>query len=168
MARAALSRHHRRSIPGSTTPATAIQFMHRKRLMMHSWFSPLVATNPKNNTAPLVDRKPLTMGALEPISRKLDCSAIARWPRFSSIPDLGARPPSQANPRPAVKFILTNATLQCSAFRFPDRDHLLRVRTCELTSAGKTAAPPDLGEILKLARSPTCSSLPSRLYLPCR
>ena len=30
--------------------------------------------------------------------------------RVASIPDLGARPPSQASPRPAVKFALTNAT----------------------------------------------------------
>jgi hypothetical protein len=30
--------------------------------------------------------------------------------RIASIPDLGARPPSQACPRPAVKFALTNAT----------------------------------------------------------
>ena len=30
--------------------------------------------------------------------------------RGASIPDLGARPPSQACPRPAVKFALTNAT----------------------------------------------------------
>src|SRR6266487_1667575 len=33
-----------------------------------------------------------------------------RPPRLASIPDLGARPPSQASPRPAVKFALTNAT----------------------------------------------------------
>src|SRR5437773_10469449 len=33
-----------------------------------------------------------------------------RPPRLASIPDLGARPPSQACPRPAVKFALTNAT----------------------------------------------------------
>ncbi len=30
--------------------------------------------------------------------------------RIASIPDLAARPPSQACPRPAVKFALTNAT----------------------------------------------------------
>src|SRR5213593_1991230 len=30
--------------------------------------------------------------------------------RVASIADLGARPPSQACPRPAVKFALTNAT----------------------------------------------------------
>ena len=30
--------------------------------------------------------------------------------RVASIPDLGALPPSQACPRPAVKFALTNAT----------------------------------------------------------
>ena len=30
--------------------------------------------------------------------------------RVASIPDLGARPPSQACPRPSVKFALTNAT----------------------------------------------------------
>jgi hypothetical protein len=54
--------------------------------------------------------------------RNLECFAIARRPRLSSF--------------------------QRGAFRFPDRDHLFRVRTCELTSAGKTAAAPDLGEIL--------------------
>jgi len=58
----------------------------------------------------------------EAISRKLECSAVARRPRLSA--------------------------LQCSAFRFADRDHLFRVRTCELASAGKTAPPPDLCEIL--------------------
>jgi hypothetical protein len=64
------------------------------------------------------------------------------------MPFLGARPPSQAGPRPAVKFVLTNASFQRSAFRFPDRDHLFRVRACELTSAGQPTSPADLCEIL--------------------
>ena len=78
--------------------------------------------------------------------KELTCFAIARGPWLSSIPDLGARPPSQASPRPAVKSVLTNATLQCSAFRFADRDHLFRMRTRELASAGDTAAAPNLRE----------------------
>ena len=59
---------------------------------------------------------------------------------FPSIPDLGARPPSQARPRPAVKFVLTNASFQCRTFGFADLDHLLGVRAGQLTPAGETAA----------------------------
>src|SRR6266536_5854637 len=58
-----------------------------------------------------------------------------------------------------------NASFQCRTFGFADLDHLLRVRAGQLTPAGETAAAADLREILKLAHCPTCSSLPSRLYL---
>src|SRR5712671_4725430 len=86
----------------------------------------------------------------------------------SSIPDLGARPPYQACPRPAVKFVLTNASFHCHAFGFADRHHLFCVRARQLATAGQSTALADGGEILKLAHCPTCSSLPSRLYLLCR
>jgi NAD(P)-dependent dehydrogenase (short-subunit alcohol dehydrogenase family) len=43
-------------------------------------------------------------------------------------PNLGARPPSQACSRPAVKFVLTNAILQSGALRFADSNHLPRMR----------------------------------------
>ena len=54
--------------------------------------------------------------------RELECFAIARRPRLSCF--------------------------QGGAFRFADRDHLFRVRTCELTSTGHTTAPANLREIV--------------------
>ena len=45
----------------------------------------------------------------------------------ASIPDLGARPPSQACPRPAVKFALTNATSAFDDFSWPRYDKLWRI-----------------------------------------
>ncbi len=37
---------------------------------------------------------------------------------------------------------------RCGAFGFANRDHLLRVRACQLTPAGETAAAANLREIL--------------------
>jgi hypothetical protein len=54
--------------------------------------------------------------------RKLECLTIRRGPRLSIF--------------------------QRGVFRFTDGDHLLRVRTCELTSAGETAATANLCQIL--------------------
>jgi hypothetical protein len=65
-----------------------------------------------------------------------------------SIPDLAARPPFQACPRPAVKFVLTNANLECGAFGLTDRDHLPGVRPGQFAPAGKSAAFSDFREIL--------------------
>jgi hypothetical protein len=45
----------------------------------------------------------------------------------ASIPDLGARPPSQACPRPAVKFALTNATSAFDDFGRQRYDKLWRI-----------------------------------------
>ena len=53
--------------------------------------------------------------------------AVTRRPRLSSIPDLGARPPSQACPRPAVKFALTNATFAFDDFGQSRYDKLWRI-----------------------------------------
>ncbi len=105
------------------------------------------------------------------LSGEFQLFAVACRPRLSSIPDLGARPPSQACPRPAVKFVLTNASFQCCAFGFADLDHLLRVRAGQLTPAGETAAAADLREILKLAHCPnllvaTLATLPSMSLIP--
>src|SRR6266480_6884498 len=72
--------------------------------------------------------------------------AVACRPRLSSIPDLGARPPSQACPRPAVKFVLTNASFQCCTFGFADLDHLSCVGTGQLAPAGTSAAAADPGD----------------------
>jgi hypothetical protein len=47
--------------------------------------------------------------------------------RVASIPDLGARPPSQACPRPAVKFALTNATSAFDDFSRSGYDKLWRI-----------------------------------------
>jgi len=47
--------------------------------------------------------------------------------RVASIPDLGARPPSQACPRPAVKFALTNATFAFDDLSRPRYDKLWRI-----------------------------------------
>jgi hypothetical protein len=83
----------------------------------------------KPKAAPVIYRKPLTMDGLEKAALgELEQFAIARWPRFASIPDLGARPSSQAWPRPAVKFALTNAGFDRRAFHLTDRDHLSCVR----------------------------------------
>src|SRR6266480_7754209 len=50
-----------------------------------------------------------------------------RPPRLASTPDLGARPPSQACPRPAVKFALTNATFAFDDSSQPRYDKLWRI-----------------------------------------
>jgi hypothetical protein len=50
-------------------------------------------------------------------------------PRF---PHLGARPPSQACPRPAVKFDLTNATSAFDDFSQPRYDKLWRISVLRL------------------------------------
>jgi len=93
----------------------------------------------------LIHRKRLTMDiGVMVFSGEFQLFAVACRPRLSSIPDLGARPPSQACPRPAVKFVLTNASFQCRTFGFADLDHLLRVRAGQLTPAGDTAAAANL------------------------
>ena len=97
--------------------------------------------------------------------------AVACRPRLSSIPDLGAGPPSQACPRPAVKSVLTNAGFQCCAFGFADLDHLSCVRAGQLTPAGEAAAATNLREILNLAHCPnllvaTLATLPSMSLIP--
>jgi hypothetical protein len=45
----------------------------------------------------------------------------------SSIPDLGTRPPSQACPRPAVKFTLTNAASVFDDLSQPRYDNIWRI-----------------------------------------
>src|SRR5947208_13856931 len=61
-------------------------------------------------------------------SGELQLFAVAwRSPRLASIPDLGARPPSQASPRPAVKFALTNATSAFDDDSQPRYDKLWRI-----------------------------------------
>jgi hypothetical protein len=62
-------------------------------------------------------------------------------------PNLGARPPSQACPRPAVKFVLANAMLQSGALRFTDSNHLPRMRLGQFAPAGVPAAFSNLCEI---------------------
>lgn len=47
--------------------------------------------------------------------------------RVASIPDLGAGPPSQACPRPAVKFALRNATSAFDDFGRQPYDKLWRI-----------------------------------------
>jgi len=47
--------------------------------------------------------------------------------RAASIPDLGARLPSQVCPRPAVKFALTNATFAFDDFNQPRYHKLWRI-----------------------------------------
>ena len=48
-----------------------------------------------------------------------------------------------------------NASFHRCALRLADRNHLSRVEFGRLAPAAETAAAPDGGEILKLARSPT-------------
>src|SRR5439155_14239531 len=61
-------------------------------------------------------------------SGQLQLFAVAwRPPRLASIPDLGARPPSQASPRPAVKFALTNATFAFDDSSLPRYDKVWRI-----------------------------------------
>jgi hypothetical protein len=52
--------------------------------------------------------------------------------RVASIPDLGARPPSQASPRPAVKFALTNATSAFDDFSWSPYHKLWRISVLPL------------------------------------
>jgi hypothetical protein len=52
--------------------------------------------------------------------------------RVGSIPDLGARPPSQACPRPAVKFALTNATSAFDDFSWSPYHKLWRISVLPL------------------------------------
>jgi hypothetical protein len=98
--------------------------MHRKRLMMHRRLLAIktVTKNPKPTSVSLIHRKRLMIDAREANLGKLEYSTIARRPGLSCF--------------------------QCGAFRFADRDHLFRVRTRELASAGETTAAPNLREIL--------------------
>lgn len=102
--------------------------MHHKRLMINvgqTWSSRKPRSTPRNYNAahkaaakmlmPMMHRKPLMMSLKTRCLRKFEFFAIARRLRLPS--------------------------LQRGALRFPDGDHLFRVRTCELTSAGETAAP---------------------------
>jgi hypothetical protein len=52
--------------------------------------------------------------------------------RVASIPDLGARPPFQACPRPAVKFALTNATSAFDDFSRSPYHNLWRISVLPL------------------------------------
>jgi len=70
---------------------------------------------------PIMHRKQLMMGLKMQCLRKLEFFAIAGRPGLPS--------------------------LQRGTLRFPDGDHLFRVRTGELTSAGDTAAPSNLRKI---------------------
>ena len=61
-------------------------------------------------------------------SGELQLFAVAwRPPRLASIPDLGARSPSQACPRPAVKLALTNATSAFDDSSRPRYEKLWRI-----------------------------------------
>jgi len=61
-------------------------------------------------------------------SGELQLFAVAwRPPRLASIPDLGARSPSQVCPRPAVKFALTNATSAFDDFSRPRYEKVWRI-----------------------------------------
>ena len=96
----------------------------------------------------LIHRKRLTMDiGVMVFSGEFQLFAVACRPRLYSIPDFGARPPSQACPRPAVKFVLTNTSLYRRAFHLADRDHLSRVRFGQLAPADEPAASSDCGEI---------------------
>src|SRR6266700_6736733 len=61
-------------------------------------------------------------------SGELQLFAVAwRRPRVASIPRLGARPPSQACPRPTVKVALTNATSPFDDLSQPRYDKIWRI-----------------------------------------
>jgi|SRR4029450_10209113 hypothetical protein len=102
--------------------------------------------------------KRLTMHERKSILGELERFAIARRPGLSEIPDLRARRPSQACPRPAV-MLAALPTLAFNASRFASWIATI-CRTWDLVSSRRLPRPPraaDGGEILKLARSPTCA-----------
>ena len=61
----AVSAARAEGIPGSTTPATAVQLMYRKRLMMHGWSHRDETPNLKPTSPLLVYRKLLMMIAAQ-------------------------------------------------------------------------------------------------------
>ena len=91
--------HHKRLMIEFTTQQGSPR---RIRSLADETLTPL-----ESSYASLIHRKRLTMDNWSNgFSGELQPFAFARWPRFASIRDLGARPPSQASLHPAVKFAL--------------------------------------------------------------